>query len=96
MHEFLADIKINGLKRDAIRRTARSKNKAAIVADDSADNNRNIDNFLAEDFSSGEKTFQYFSPDNNFNLEIHFHNSEVFSKKDVLKALKETFDRTKN
>ncbi len=94
MHEFLANIRNQGLKRDEIRRTARQKNKTAAVS--IAAEKTSQEEAFAEKFSADEKTFQYFSPNNNFNLEIHFHKSETFSKKDVLKALKETFDKTKN
>ena len=90
MHNFLSNIQNLGLKRDEIRRTARLRNKPA------AKESTKTAASLPENFSNGKKSFLYLSPDNNFNLEIHFHNSETFTKQDVLRALKEAFNKAKS
>ncbi len=92
MHDFLDDIQSQNLKRDEIRRTARLKNKTAVSLKDKI---QSLPASVSID-KNDKKIFQYFSPENNFNLEIHFHSSENFDKKDVLRALKEAFDNTKN
>lgn len=97
MHDFLAKIKTNGLiKREEIRRTAKSRNEIGVEKNKRQDSkeNQEIKTNISK-YSTDKKVFQYFSPENEFNLEIHFHNSSTFSKSDVLRALKEAFDSTK-
>jgi ParB family chromosome partitioning protein len=102
MHDFLANIKNNSLKRDEIRKSAKLRNKTNINESPPKNSNAQETAAAAAAFPtnlSGDgdnKTFQYFSPSNEFNLEIHFHKDESFNKKDVLRALKEAFDKTKS
>ncbi len=85
MHEFLDNIGKRNLKRDEIRRVARPDRKAKEVSD--ATN---------PDLPKAEDVFRYESADKEFNLEIHFNKSGKYEKRDILRALKETFDNTKN
>ena len=83
MHDFVSDIKEQGLKRDEIRRSAKASKNA-----------------LSKDLpfkkrSSDSKIYRYTSPVNNFNLEIRFDNLVEYSKRDILRALKEAFDSNK-
>ena len=84
MHEFLALIENQNLKREEIRRTARPNkiNKEILPSND-------------KEFLTNEKIFQYQSADKDFHLEIRFNKVDVFEKRDVLRALKEVFDKTK-
>lgn len=84
MYDFLASIENHGLKREEIRRTARP-NK---VNKENALSNINIT-------SSRKNIFQYFSDNKEFSLELRFNKTENFDKRDVLRALKEVFDKTK-
>lgn len=89
MHGFLDNIKSRELKnRQQIRQPAGGDKKLK-------------EKFLTENKKSSpvKKTaknlFQYSSMENYFSLEISFDKSEPFHKRDVLKALKEVFDKTK-
>ena len=88
MHEFLALIENQNLKREEIRRTARPNkiNKEILPSNDKE--------FLTNE-KTNEKIFQYQSADKDFHLEIRFNKVDVFEKRDVLRALKEVFDKTK-
>jgi ParB family chromosome partitioning protein len=92
MHEFVDNIGKGNLKRDEIRRAARpaKKQKAVSTAPPIQD--------FREDPASSEKngSFRYVSADQEFNLEIRFNRSGKYEKRDVLRALKEAFDNTKN
>ena len=106
MHDFLKEIENQGSKRDEVRRAARLKNNPPEAANTNggrrSKQNENIKNTEttsdsdSETFSRNGKIFQYTSSTNNFKLEIHFLKNESYDKKDVLRALKEAFDRSKN
>lgn len=82
MQDFLAKIDKNGSSREKVRQTARPEK---IISNKST---------LSTEKKKGE-VFRYNSTqENEFVLEIKF--SESFQKRDVLKALKEAFDNTKN
>jgi len=88
MHSFLDNIKNQDLNRQAVRRHTVTNKKLT-------------DEFLPENKKSTfiKKTrknlFQYFSTEKDFSLEISFNNSVTYQKRDVLKALKEVFDKIK-
>ena len=86
MHDFVAVIEKQNLKRDEIRQTARPHKTPAAVS-------------VSKDKISSHETekniFKYQSDDKEFYLEIRFNQSKQFEKIDILKALKEVFDRTK-
>jgi len=84
MHDFLDRLGKRNMKRDEIRRAARPERK--------------IKELLAVPNPSvppNTKSFRYASADGEFSLEIHFNKSVGYEKRDVLRALKETFDTTK-
>ncbi len=83
MHDFISNIKEQGLKRDAIRRSAKA-GKNVIGKDLS----------LNKKLSNG-KIYRYTSQVNNFSLEIRFDNLVEYSKRDILSALKEAFESNK-
>ena len=83
MHDFVSNIKEQGLKRDEIRRSAKAS-KTVKIKDLPLNNN-----------SSNSKIYRYTSSLNNFSLEIHFNNLAEYSKRDILSALKETFENNK-
>lgn len=83
MHDFVSNIKEQGLKRDEIRRSAKAS-KTVKIKDLPLNNN-----------SSNGKIYRYTSPLNNFSLEIHFDSLAEYSKRDILSALKETFENNK-
>lgn len=89
MHDFLATIENQNLNREEIRRAARPMRAAKDKHREPATVETPINK------SPDEKTFQYVSIENGFNLEIQFHNPEPFEKRDILRALKEVFDKTK-
>ena len=83
MHDFVSNIKELGLRRDEIRRSAKaSKN---VIRKDLP---------LKKQASNGE-IYRYTSKVNNFSLEIRFDNLVEYSKKDILRALKEAFESNK-
>ncbi|MGI8639547.1 MAG: ParB/RepB/Spo0J family partition protein [Pyrinomonadaceae bacterium] len=89
MHDFLVNIKQQGIKREDVRQNAR-KNKGL------------KDKILPENKVSSvkevisDKIFKYISKEKGFSLEIHFTRSEYYERRDVLQALKEAFDKTKH
>lgn len=83
MHDFVSNIKEQGLKRDEIRRSA----KASKIIESK--------DFPLNKKSSNGKIYRYTSSVNNFRLEIRFDNLVEFSKRDILRALKEAFERNK-
>jgi ParB family chromosome partitioning protein len=87
MHEFLANIGKQNLKRDEIRRAARPASKTKEQS--GAANQSSLDSVKSS------KPFRYDSEGKEFSLEICFNDSRGYDKKDVLRALKEVFDKTK-
>jgi ParB family transcriptional regulator, chromosome partitioning protein len=85
MHEFLDNIERKNLSREQIRQTARpAKEKADAAAE------------LSKSSAKNKNSFQFVSKENGFTLEIKFDKADAFETKDVLRALKEAFDKTKN
>ncbi len=89
MHDFLDDIRKQGLSRDEIRQTARQdkKFKDKILSENkiSSVNKKSKNNY-----------FQYISKEKDFSLEIRFNKITDYQKQDVLRALKEAFESVKN
>ena len=87
MHEFLDNIGKQNLKRDEVRRVARpaakTKETSGAIIPNFSESNEN------------HKSFRYDSDEKDFLLEIHFKKSGDYEKKDILRALKEVFDKTK-
>jgi ParB family chromosome partitioning protein len=85
MHSFLDNIENKNLNRDEIRQTARPiKEKTSP--------NREILKASPKE----KNIFQFVSDENGFTLEIEFEKNFDIEKKDVLRALKEAFDKIKN
>jgi len=88
MHNFLDKIKNQSLNRQEVRQRTGTNKKLK-------------DEFFSENKKSlsvlkpRKNLFQYFSSEKDFSLEISFNKSENYQKRDVLKALKEAFDKTK-
>ena len=90
MHEFLdnfANIGKQNLKREDVRRAARPalKTKEASGA---------AHQYSSKSFENS-KSFRYDSEGKDFCLEIRFNKSSDYQKKDILRALKEVFDKIK-
>jgi len=83
MHDFVSNIKEQGLKRDEIRRSAKAGRN---VAGKDLPFNKQLSN---------NKIYRYKSSANNFSLEICFDNLVEYNKRDILRALKEVFDNNK-
>ena len=83
MHDFVSNIIKQGLKRDEIRRSAKA-NKTVTSKD-----------FPLNKKSSNGKVYRYTSSVNNFSLEIRFNNLFEYNKRDILRALKEAFEKNK-
>ena len=81
MHHFLTKISENGANREKIRQIARPE--------------KNVSSKSSAK-KSVAKFFRYVSENKEFNLEIRFNDLENFQKRDILKALKEAFENTKN
>jgi ParB family chromosome partitioning protein len=85
MHAFLDNIESKSLNREQIRQTARpAKEKTDINSDSS------------KSTTKSKNIFQFVSVENNFTLEVKFNKTDAFETNDVLRALKEAFDKTKN
>lgn len=85
MHEFLDNIENKNLNREQVRQAARpSKEKTISNAE------------VSQLPSKSKNRFQFTSEENDFVIEISFGKAEAFEIKDVLRALKEAFDKTKN
>ena len=82
MHEFIDNTGAQNLKRDEIRRTARRVSQKETAVQPASLKN--------------EKSFRYLSAEKDFSVEIVFNRTAEFDKKDILRALKETFECAKN
>ncbi len=83
MHSFLDKISENGSNREKARQTARPEKKEISTA-------------KSTEKSPDGKIFRYAAENKDFNLEIRFTKLENYQKRDILKALKEAFEKTKN
>lgn len=84
MHEFVKSIGSQNLKRDEIRRAARSNNY------------KESPNQTNSSKTGGH--FRYVSVDKEFSVEVRFNKpgKDEFDKRDILQALKEVFESVKN
>ena len=97
MHEFLDRLHRQGDKRES---GIRKKSKNAPDTGEAAYNSANARSFKNNSknnsaVAGNSNTFKFSSAQNNFLLEIQFTGAENFDKRDVLQALKEAFDKTK-
>ena len=84
MHDFLGAIESRGAKREEVRRIARPDKENNATRSTS---NKTLQN--------AEKIFKFSSENKEFSLEIRFEKPEKYDKKDVLRALKEAFEKIK-
>jgi len=91
MHDFLDKIKNQGFNRAEIRKTARPKQRVDIKDSTVSEIKHSQENKNQEN-----NVFKYNSEEKDFSLKISFNNSEKYEKRDVLRALKEVFDKLKN
>lgn len=89
MHEFLDKIASGNTNRESVRQAARPK-KSLIKKENS--NEKTSSNPLETE----KNVFRYSSDADDFSLEIKFRNIAGYGKKDLLRALKQTFDEVKN
>lgn len=85
MQDFIGNIGSQNLKRDEVRRAARTANAGT----------KDISKSSEPNFKSKSGCFKYKSENGDFNVEINFGREYEFDKKDVLRALKEVFDSVK-
>ncbi|MEP7039683.1 MAG: ParB/RepB/Spo0J family partition protein [Acidobacteriota bacterium] len=89
MYDFITQITIQNQKRENFRQTARqNKNRQLKEKINLVENLRLPTN--------ATNTFKYDSADKIFSLQIHFTAVKSFEKRDILKALKEVFEKIKN
>lgn len=93
MHDFLDNIGKQNIKRDEIRRAARSGGKT-LRENSSGNSSTNSANSAKSGKNAG--LFHFVSADREFTVEIRFVKSGNFEKRDILRALKEAFETTKN
>lgn len=86
MHKFVDGMKGKNLSVKKVREIARPQTKKTVVL------HKDIEKNEPEKYNY----FTYNSKNNDFELEIKFSNDELFSRKDLLRALKEVFDSVKS
>ena len=89
MHNFLDEIsRKDSTDRESVRKSARPPKQS--------DKSKNISQKNTSTAAISSKSdFRYTSKENDFLLEIKFYQSENYTKKDLLRALKETFEEIK-
>lgn len=88
MFNFLDTIQKQNLSREEIRRTARPEISTKAGKETTLSKHFHKQNIYSD------KSFTFSSENKEFNLQIKFQKTD-FSKNDVLKSLKETFDKIK-
>lgn len=88
MHEFLGKISGGNINRETVRQAARPK-KSLIRTENTGER------IPANSPKTEENVFRYSSGDDDFTLEIRFKSTNNYGKKDLLRALKQTFDEVK-
>ena len=92
MHQLLENIGDKNLKREDIRRQSRRQKNPS-------EENIIPKNFsgksVSEKFEKSDKTFNFDAPNGEFTLKLKFEDNSAFTDRDVLKALKQTFDSVK-
>lgn len=89
MQDFIGNIGVQNLKRDEVRKASRAS-KIAII-DKKESKHPTEPNSIPN-----SRSFKYKSADGDFGIEIRFGKEYEFDRKDILRALKETFDSVKN
>lgn len=92
MHQFLDSIGNKSLKREQIRRIVRPNNRIK----DEFNNRDNLNDSISKSSEKTKNIFRYSSQNNSFALEIQFAKDNKFERRDILRALKETFDKIKS
>lgn len=87
MHRFVDNITGQGLTRQDIRQKARPRK--------SVEKKGERKNTASANEASGKNVFDFRSAENDFELKITFQSQKEFDDHDILKALKEVFDRVK-
>ena len=93
MHDFLDQIKTGNTNRETVRQAARPKKS---LINKESPNDKGSSNREKTEKNVLKNVFRYSSNENDFILEIKFGGLEIYSKKDLLRALKQTFDDVKN
>lgn len=88
MHDFLGKITDKNISREEIRRKSRPREKLKTEKPASQ-------KASAAGKNSNKNTFRYSGEENDFNLEIRFNKSEDYDKTDILRALKQVFEKVK-
>ncbi len=89
MHDFITEITAQNQKRENLRQTTgQNKNRQLKEKVKLVENLKNS--------TDAANIFKYDSADKIFSLQIHFTDVERFEKRDILKALKEVFEKIKN
>ena len=86
MQNFIGSIGIQNLKRDEVRRAARSANLQIKESARTTEQNS----------TPTANNFKYKSSDGDFSVEVRFGKEYEFDRKDILRALKEAFDNVKS
>ncbi|HSK74708.1 MAG TPA: ParB/RepB/Spo0J family partition protein [Pyrinomonadaceae bacterium] len=89
MHDFLGKITDKNISREEIRRKSRPKEKSQAektASTKTSDGRKNSD----------KNVFRFAGEENDFNLEIRFNKSEIYEKTDILRALKQAFEKVKS
>ncbi len=86
MHRFVENISVENLTRKEVRQKARPTHEKQKPVSNSD---------LSKPKSAVKNIFKFSSAENKFTLEIRFHEERDFNDKNVLRALKEAFDRIK-
>ncbi len=85
MHSFLDDI--GNVESNPKKKLIRKETKSKITSKSKK--------IMSAPANESKNAFEYIAVNQDFRLEISFIKSDPFQKRDVLKALKETFDKTK-
>ena len=93
MSEFVENITARSLSREEVRTSARPAAKNNAAAKKTAAPHTGTEPTGGQ--PAAGNVFTYASSDNEFRLEIKFNDKNNFSRKEVLQALKETFDTIK-
>ena len=95
MHDFLDKIANGRADRESVRQAARPK-KSLIKKEISGDKTPSNSDKSDKTKETEKNVFRYSSPESDFSLEIRFKNIENYGRKDLLRAIKQTFDEVKN
>ena len=89
MQDFIGNIGVQNLKRDEVRKASRAS-KIEII------DKKESEHLTEPNSIPNSRSFKYKSADGDFGIEIRFGKEYEFDRKDILRALKETFDSVKN